>query len=70
MTTAAQFSFFYAIFNFIPMRTLDGSELIFCLVALIRGRPLRQRTEERVGRIMLTSATLLFSVLIVISGLR
>ena len=69
MATTALFSFSYAIFNFIPMRTLDGSEVIFCLLAMIRGRPLRQRTEERVGRIMLTSATLLFSVLGVINAL-
>ncbi len=32
MMTMAMFSFSYAIFNFIPMQTLDGSELIFCLV--------------------------------------
>jgi regulator of sigma E protease len=70
MRTIALFSFSYAIFNFIPMRTLDGSELIFCLLALICGRPLRQRTEERVGRVMFTSATLLFSVLGVINALR
>jgi regulator of sigma E protease len=70
MMTMGMFSFSYAIFNFIPMRTLDGSELIFCLLALIRGRSLRQRTEERVGRVMFTSATLLFSVLGVIYALR
>jgi regulator of sigma E protease len=54
------FSLAYGAVNLAPIRRLDGSEMMFCLLACLRGRPLRERTRERVERTILGGATVFF----------
>jgi regulator of sigma E protease len=62
LTTVAIVSMGYGALNLMPFRMLDGAELLALLLALVRGRPLRQRTQERIGRVMLTAGTAFFAV--------
>lgn len=49
MELIAALSLSYAVFNLLPLPFLDGAELLFCSAILIRGRPLRQRTQDRIS---------------------
>ncbi len=47
-------------FNLLPIPTLDGGHILFCLIEIIRGRPVKEKVQEWIFMIGLSFLLILF----------